>query len=188
MATNKILLVALGLSLAAVAGETAYLVFSPRQSAETVTVLRPVPSPTPGASFSSAAAGPRQTVDPAVSLAGRNWLTNWMRVAQKGVLYSSVITNQYRGKVTEFDTIGGTLPLSGARYKTKLKITGEKELSNTFHYTDEETKKIKVVKGGGEQTTLSLADLKTGDQISMLEVLNLTKEAETVIEVIIAKL
>ncbi len=101
---------------------------------------------------------------------------------KKGSIKSSILTNNYEGKITELEKNGGKLTVNGKSFEYKVKITIKPESDNEFTYYfrdfDLNLTKIKEMKDG-KDVALQFSDLQIGDNVSMTIGYNLQKTDST---------
>ncbi len=90
--------------------------------------------------------------------------------AKKGILTSSVITNQYSGEIVELNTKGGVTP-TNFKYLIKLTIKGEQDNTNEFYFADTELNNVR--------TKEAISSLKVGNKITLQLTLDLLKDFES---------
>lgn len=98
---------------------------------------------------------------------------------KRGLLSSSIVINEYRGKILKIDKKGGEFPGTNIKYEISLKIQGETpENTNTFYFTASGFNKTQVLKGiNGEEKPIGFDELAINDKIIMKETLDLTKDS-----------
>lgn len=129
-----------------------------------------VPSPTPNMS------------SPSVKL--RKELESVKNRAKNTALKSSILTNEFEGKITEIDTHGGIN--NNLKYEVKLKIQNDKGKITGWFFNKEDLNLIKIVeKRNDKEFSFDFNNLKVGDTIIITIVNDLLRE--DVIEIKISK-
>lgn len=96
---------------------------------------------------------------------------NYLRKEKADVLISAVTTHKFKGKIVELDTKGGINPLNKFQYVVMVKIQGEKGSTRGFLYNEKDLKTAKLIKLiNGKEETMSINELKIGDNIIITEV------------------
>jgi hypothetical protein len=96
---------------------------------------------------------------------------------KKGILTSSVITNELKGTLAELNTEGGVH--RGFKWTLRFEIKNDAGLSNFVGLDAQSVEKMKVYdRTGGKDKAVSYKDLKNGDKIMVYETIDLLKNID----------
>lgn len=93
-------------------------------------------------------------------------IKNMQNEIKQGFIISSILTTQYKGKVSKIDLKGGLTPTSKYPYKTLLILKNENNENFFYYFWEPYLKKTAVFKVVGEKKEpMNFDDLKIGDDI-----------------------
>lgn len=109
------------------------------------------------------------------------WYTA-LRWFYNDILRSSKLSNKFIGVISKINNQGGIFEgggkgYDGIQYAKMIEIEGEKMNKNRFFYKESELANLKIVKvsSNSGETPISFEDLKIGDHINIILLLDLTK-------------
>lgn len=96
---------------------------------------------------------------------------NSLRKQKADILISSIVTHKYKGKIIKLDTKGGINPFNKFEYAVVIEIQGEKGSRIGFLYNERDLQIANLIKSSnGKEETISINDLKIGDDVIITEV------------------
>ncbi len=169
---QKFLLILFVFLLMIVAAEIIILVLPKKQLAPFTLSITPSP-----AVIIKATPTPANTIATTAEMAinGQTW--DGFRQIHKGMLVSSMATNEFRGRIAELNYGGGTEQTFN--YAFRIRLYADNGVTNAFLFSAKELGNIRATQiVNGQELPYELKNLKIGDYVSLYLTVNLMQDPD----------
>ncbi|MGB9883543.1 MAG: hypothetical protein ACPLRN_03470 [Microgenomates group bacterium] len=162
--SEKLLKIVFGILFLVLLGEIGYLIYTFNQNQKKISSLpiitQSVNQTQPQTNINSNPAYSNKTIES-------------LSYLKKNIVTSSILENNYQGKIIEIDNQEGYLQKEDFKYVFKIRIENQDD-TNSFYFNKDELEKINVYDKNNQK--MSIDTLKIGDFVSIKEKLNLLED------------